>query len=56
MLIVKVGRYEVNSTGEAESLFSKAASGDEADLTMLITRRVDGRLIQSEQAVGVRAR
>jgi len=56
MVILKVGRYDVNSAGEAESLFSKASRGDEADLTMLITRRMDGRLVQSEQAVGVKAR
>jgi S1-C subfamily serine protease len=56
MVIIKVGRYEVNSTGEAESLFSKASSGDEADLTVLVTQRVDGQLVRSEQAVALRAR
>ena len=56
MVIVKVGRFEVNSVGEAESLFSKAKSGDEADLTVLVTRRLRGQLIQSEQAVPLRAR
>jgi hypothetical protein len=42
--------------GDAEALFSKADHGDEADLTLLITRRVDGELVQSEQAVALRAR
>jgi len=56
MVILKVGRYGVNSVGEAETLFAKASTGDEADLTMLITRRVDGQLVQSEQAVAVKAR
>lgn len=56
MVIMKVGRYEVNSVGEAESLFSKASSGDEADLTVLVTRRMGGELVQSEQAVALRAR
>jgi S1-C subfamily serine protease len=56
MVVLKVGRFEVNSVGEAESLFSKASSGDEADLTMLVTRRVEGLLVQSEQAVALRAR
>ena len=56
MVILKVGRYAVNSVGEAETLFAKADHGDEADLTLLITRRVDGELLQSEQAVALRAR
>jgi len=56
MVIVKVGRFEVNSVGEAESLFSKASSGDEADLTVLVTRRLRGRLIQTEQEVALKAR
>jgi len=56
MVIVKVGRFGVNSTGEAESLFSKAASGDAADLTVLVTQRVEGRLLQSEQVVELKSR
>ena len=56
MVIVKVGRYAVNSVGEAETLFSKASKGDEADLTVLVTQRVRGQLLQTEQAVSVRAR
>jgi len=56
MVILKVGRFEVNSVGEAETLFSKAASGQEADLTLLITRKIGRELVQSEQAVGVMAR
>jgi len=56
VVILKVGRYAVNSVGDAEALFSKADHGDEADLTLLITRRVDGELVQSEQAVALRAR
>jgi S1-C subfamily serine protease len=56
MVIVKVGRFGVNSIGEAESLFSKAASGDAADLTVLVTRRVAGRILQSEQVVELHAR
>jgi serine protease Do len=56
MVIVKVGRYAVNSVGEAETLFSKASTGDEADLTVLVTQRVRGQLLQTEQAVSVRAR
>jgi S1-C subfamily serine protease len=56
MVIVKIGRYGVNSVGEAESLFSKAATGDQADLTVLITRKYQGQLLQSEQAVSLRAR
>jgi S1-C subfamily serine protease len=56
MVIVKVGRYAVNSVGEAESLFSKASSGDEADLTVLVARRVAGQFLQGEQVVSLRAR
>jgi len=56
MVITKVGRFTVSSVGEAESLFSKASSGDEADLTVLVTQRFRGRLVQSEQAVTLRAR
>jgi S1-C subfamily serine protease len=56
MVILKVGRYAVNSVGEAETHFAKAERGDEADLTLLITRKVDGELLQSEQAVALRAR
>jgi serine protease Do len=56
MVIVKVGRFGVNSVGEADSLFSKASKGDEADLTVLVTRRVQGQVLQSEQAVALRAR
>jgi S1-C subfamily serine protease len=56
MVIVKIGRFAVNSVGEAETLFSKASSGDQADLTVLVTQRLHGRLLQAEQAVSVRAR
>lgn len=56
MVIEKIGRYDVNSVGEAESLFSKAASGDDADLTVLVTQRVGRQALQSEQTVTVRAR
>jgi serine protease Do len=56
MVIVKVGRFAVNSTGEAETLFAKANSGDAADLTVLVTRRVYGQTLQSEQVVELRAR
>jgi S1-C subfamily serine protease len=56
MVILKVGRYAVNSVGEAETLFSKAQHGDEADLTMLVTQRIRGELLQSEQAVALHAR
>jgi len=56
MVIVKVGRFDVNSVGDAESLFARASSGDQADLTVLVTRRRGGRLLESEQAVSLRAR
>jgi S1-C subfamily serine protease len=56
MVILKIGRFTVNSAGEAESLFSKANSGDQADLTLLVTQRMQGQLIQSEQAVSLHAR
>jgi S1-C subfamily serine protease len=56
MVIVKVGRYPVNSAGEADMLFAKANSGDEADLTLLVTQKFRGRLVQTEQAVAVKAR
>jgi hypothetical protein len=56
MVVLKIGRYAVNSVGEAESLFSKANAGDEADVTLLITRNAGGELLQSEQAVALRAR
>jgi S1-C subfamily serine protease len=56
MVILKVGRYAVNSAGEAESLFSKAGSGDEADLTVLVTEKYRGRLVQTQQAVALKAR
>ena len=38
MVIVKIGRFDVNSAGEAETLCAKANSGDEADLTLIVTR------------------
>ena len=56
MVIVKIGRFAVNSVGEAETLFSKAATGDQADITLLVTQRLHGRLLQTEQAVSVKAR
>jgi S1-C subfamily serine protease len=56
MVIVKVGRFAVNSTGEAETLFAKANTGDAADLTVLVTRREEGQLLQSEQVVELKAR
>jgi serine protease Do len=56
MVIVKVGRFAVNSVGEAETLFAKADTGDQADLTLIVTQRVMGRLVQSEQAVSLKAR
>ncbi len=56
MVIVKVGRFAVNSVGEAETLFSKASSGDQADLTVLITERRGNRLLQGEQEVSLKAR
>jgi hypothetical protein len=46
----------VNSVGEAETLFSKASSGDQADLTVLITERRGNRLLQGEQEVSLKAR
>jgi len=56
MVIVKIGRFSVNSVGEAETLFSKASSGDQADLTVLIIERHGNRLLQGEQQVSLRAR
>jgi serine protease Do len=56
MVIVKVGRYAVNSTGEAETLFAKAATGDSADLTVLVIQHAGGRVLQSEQVVELKAR
>jgi serine protease Do len=57
MVIVKVGRYAVNSVGEAESLFSKASSGDQADLTVLVAQRgLGGEFMEGEQVVELRAR
>jgi len=56
MVLMKVGRFGVNSAGEAETLFAKASAGDEADLTMLVTRRFQGQQVQTEQVVALRAR
>jgi len=56
MVIVKVGRFAVNSAGEAETMFAKANSGDAADLTVLVTQRVGGRMLQTEQVVELKAR
>ena len=56
MVILKIGRFDVNSAGEAENLCAKASSGDEADLTLVITRKLHGRAIQSEQIVELQAR
>jgi len=56
MVILKVGRYGVDSVGEAETLFAKAEAGQAADLTLLVTRRVDGELLQSEVTAEVTAR
>jgi len=56
MVIVKVGRFPVNSVGEAETLLSKATKGDAADLTLLVTTQEAGRYLRSEQVVELRAR
>jgi hypothetical protein len=56
MVIVKVGRFPVNSVGEAETLLSKANKGDAADLTLLVTTQEAGRYLRSEQVIELRAR
>ena len=48
--------FAVNSVGEAEMLFAKARSGQEADLTVLVIEREGGRVLQSEQEVALHAR
>jgi len=56
MVILKVGRYAVNSTGEAETMFAKASTGDSADLTVLVLQHVGNRVLASPQVVELKAR
>ena len=56
MVILKIGRFDVNSAGEAESLCAKANSGDAADVTLVVSRKMRGHAMQSEQVVELKAR
>ena len=56
MVIFKIGRFDVNSAGEAESLFEKASSGMVADFVIGTTRRARGQISQQARTVSLTAR
>ena len=56
LVIYKIGRYEVNSCREADTLLSKAVPGTQADLAVGIIRRSGRRLIEQVQVVPLTAR
>ena len=56
LVIFKVGRYVVDRPADLEKLLAKAESGDRADFTVGVTRRVNGRLYPQVQTVTLTAR
>lgn len=56
LVIYKIGRYEVNSTDDVESLLEQAKSGTEADFVVGAVRGVGRRRIEQVRTVSLRAR
>lgn len=55
-VILKIGRYDVNSVRETEALLNQAESGDAADFVIRKTRRLRGRLVPVAETVSLTAR
>jgi serine protease Do len=56
LVIYKVGRYEVASAQQVESLFADVKPGTPADFTVGVVRRAGGRQVEQLQAVSLTAR
>ena len=56
LVIYRLGRYEVNSPAEVESLLSRSQRGAPVDLTVGVIRRVEDRVVQQLQTVSVTSR
>ncbi|MEI6560809.1 MAG: trypsin-like peptidase domain-containing protein [Verrucomicrobiota bacterium] len=56
LVLYKVGRYEVNSPEEVETLLRQAKRGAEVDLGVGVVQRIGGRVLQQIQTVSVTAR
>lgn len=56
LVLYKVGRFEVNSPGEVETLLQRAKGGDTIDLGVGVIQRIGGRVLQQIQTVSLTAR
>ena len=56
LVVYKLGRYEVNSLAEVESLLQRAKRGAVVDISIGNVQRVGGRLLQQLQTVSVTSR
>jgi len=56
LVLYKVGRYEVNSPEEVETLLRQAKRGAEVDLGVGVLQRIGGRVLQQIQTVSITAR
>jgi len=55
-VIFRVGRYDVNSASEAQTLLDRATAGTVADFVIAKTRRVRGQLVRTAETVSLTAR
>ena len=56
LVLYKVGRYEVNSPAEVETLLRQAKRGAAVDLGVGVVQRIGGRVLQQVQTVSITAR
>jgi serine protease Do len=56
LLILKIGRHDVNSTADVEKLLSRATAGTVVDFVVGVTRRVRGQVQQRIENVSLTAR
>ena len=56
LVVYKVGRYEVNSPADMETLLKQAKQGDVVDLGVGVIQRIGGRVLRQMQTVSVTAR
>jgi S1-C subfamily serine protease len=56
LIIYRVGRYEVNSTADIETLLQRAKQNAQIDFGVGAVRKVGGRVVQQIQTVSVVAR
>jgi serine protease Do len=56
LVIYRLGRYEVNSPEEVESLLNRAQRNASVDLTVGVVRQVNDRVVQQIQTVSVTSR